>query len=81
MVVLESNLGYTQLHALLERAGDRARIAPEQAQRALKDMVFERWVAEGCEERTDTLKMVRVGGWVEGWVSGRGGGRGSSRTH
>ena len=24
----------------------------------LKDMVFERWLAEGCEERSDTLKMV-----------------------
>lgn len=25
----------------------------------LKDMVFSRWLAEGCEERSDTMKMVR----------------------
>ncbi len=24
----------------------------------LKDMVFDKWLAQGCEERTDTLKMV-----------------------
>lgn len=36
----------------------RSKIAPEEAQRALKDLVFSRWLAEGCEERSDTLKMV-----------------------
>ncbi|PRW45202.1 ATPase of the AAA+ superfamily (ISS) [Chlorella sorokiniana] len=58
IVVLESNLGYTELHDLLLRAGDRSKIAPEEAQRVLKDMVFSRWLAEGCEERSDTMKMV-----------------------
>lgn len=29
----------------------------------LKDMVFARWLAEGCEERSDTLKMVGACGW------------------
>lgn len=58
IVVLESNLGYLELHDLLLKAKDRSRISPEQAQRVLKDMVFARWLAEGCEERSDTLKMV-----------------------
>jgi hypothetical protein len=58
IVLLESNTGYTELHAMLEAAGGRERIAPEAAQRALKDLVFERWLAQGCEERADTLKMV-----------------------
>ncbi|EFN56148.1 hypothetical protein CHLNCDRAFT_51790 [Chlorella variabilis] len=58
IVVLESNLGYTELHDLLLRAGDRSKIGAEEAQRVLKDMVFERWLAQGCEERSDTLKMV-----------------------
>ena len=34
-------------------------ISAEEAQRTLKDMVFAKWLAQGCEERTDTLKMVR----------------------
>jgi hypothetical protein len=32
----------------------------------LKDLVFARWLAEGCEERSDTLKMV--GGSMGGWA-------------
>ncbi len=31
----------------------------------LKDMVFERWLGQGCEERSDTLKMVS-------WLIGAG---------
>ncbi|KAI3426218.1 hypothetical protein D9Q98_008594 [Chlorella vulgaris] len=58
IVILESNLGYTELVDLLLRAGDRSKIEPEEAQRVLKDLVFARWLAEGCEERSDTLKMV-----------------------
>ena len=62
IVVLESNTGYVELHALLEgAAGGRASLRAEAAQRALKDLVFARWAAQGCEERTDTLKMVRAG--------------------
>lgn len=40
----------------------RSRISAEEAQRALKDMVFARWLGQGCEERSDTLKMVRRAG-------------------
>ena len=35
----------------------------------LKDMVFARWLAEGCEERSDTLKMVGAG---RAWMAGEG---------
>lgn len=59
VVLLESNLGWTQLHELLESyKGDQSSISAEHAQRTLKDLVFQRWLEEGCEDRTDTLKMV-----------------------
>ena len=58
IIVLESNTGYTSLHSMLDKAGSRERISPEQAQKELKDLVFERWQKQGCEERTDTMKMV-----------------------
>ncbi len=29
----------------------------------LKDMVFSRWLAEGCEDRSDTMKMVGLAAW------------------
>lgn len=35
-------------------------ISAEDAQRALKDLIFSTWAAEGCESRTDTLKMVSL---------------------
>ena len=57
IVILESNLGYLELHELLKRHG-RDAISAEQAQRVLKDLIFERWTRQACEDRTDTLKMV-----------------------
>jgi hypothetical protein len=58
IIVLESNTGYTSLHRMLQNAGSREKISPEKAQKELKDLVFERWQKQGCEERTDTMKMV-----------------------
>jgi len=58
IIVLESNTGYTSLHSMLQQAGAREKISPEKAQKQLKDLVFERWQKQGCEERTDTIKMV-----------------------
>lgn len=60
IVILESNTGFMKLHDMLEAAGARERISPELAQRTLKDLVFERWKAQGCEERDDTIKMVGI---------------------
>lgn len=57
IVILESNLGYLELHGLLQ-SRCRETISAEQAQRVLKDLIFERWLKQGCEDRTDTLKMV-----------------------
>jgi hypothetical protein len=58
IIVLESNTGYTSLHSMLQQAGSREKISPEKAQKELKDLVFERWQKQGCEERTDTIKVV-----------------------
>ena len=35
-------------------------ITPEDAQRALKDLVFSMWADDGCEARADTLKLVSL---------------------
>lgn len=67
IILLESNLGYLQLLGLLKASRSRAEVTAEQAQRVLKDLIFERWERQACEDRTDTLKMVGLGGsWVEG---------------
>jgi hypothetical protein len=39
-------------------AGWDAQVDAEGAQRMLKDLVFENWIADGCEDRIDTVKMV-----------------------
>lgn len=61
VVLLESNLGYLQLLGLLKSSPSRAEVTAEQAQRVLKDLIFERWERQACEDRTDTLKMVGRG--------------------
>ncbi len=38
---------------------DSRQVVAEEAQRALKDLIFQAWAAAGCESRADTLKMVR----------------------
>ena len=40
--------------------GVTVQIAPEAAQRLLKDLVFAQWSEEACEQRMDTLKMVSL---------------------
>ncbi len=60
MIILESNSGYLQLHELLQAAGHRGKVRAEDAQRVLKDLVFDLWRSDGCEERSDTLKMLAL---------------------
>lgn len=60
IVVLESNLGYSLLHRLLEDAGDRNRIRLDDAQRALKDMIFKIWRQQECEAFSDSQKLLRT---------------------
>ena len=76
IVVLESNLGYSVLHGLLEGSagsiGDGTRdgtgiavrrrrdeVPMEDAQRALKDMIFSVWREQGCEDFSDSQKFMR----------------------
>lgn len=35
-------------------------ISAEEAQRVLKDLIFQSWAAADCESHADTLKMVRT---------------------
>lgn len=59
IILLEANTGYTQLHQMLEDVGgDRTKISAEEAQRVLKDLIFQTWAAGDCESHADTLKMV-----------------------
>jgi ATP-dependent Clp protease ATP-binding subunit ClpA len=74
IVILESNLGYSVLHGLLEGTGgnrgsvegmrnavrrQRDEVPMEDAQRALKDMIFSVWRAQGCEDFSDSQKFMR----------------------
>jgi ATP-dependent Clp protease ATP-binding subunit ClpA len=62
IVVLESNLGYSVLHELLENGGyprGRDEIPMKDAQKALKDMVFSVWQEQGCEDFSDSQKFMR----------------------
>lgn len=60
IVVLESNTGYLELLDLREKYKSRKEISAEEAQRVLKDKVFSKWAAQGCEERVDTIKTVSL---------------------
>jgi ATP-dependent Clp protease ATP-binding subunit ClpA len=60
IVVLESHLGYHSLYNVSKayQTRDPSRLQPEELQRMLKDIVFEKWSQQNCEEDSDTLKMV-----------------------
>ena len=60
IVVLESNTGYLDLLDLREKYSSRNDISAEEAQKILKDKVFSKWAAQGCEERVDTIKTVSL---------------------
>lgn len=59
IIVLESNLGYGVLHTMLEEKGGREKIDMQEAQRALKDMVFQVWQQQKCEDFSDSQKLLR----------------------
>lgn len=59
IIVLESNLGYSLLHGMLEKSGGRNNISIDQAQKELKDMVFKWWTMQKCEDFSDTQKLMR----------------------
>ncbi|MEW5297527.1 MAG: hypothetical protein WDW36_000732 [Sanguina aurantia] len=58
IVLLESNLGYLDLMRMLTRAGDRSKISMEDAERMLKELVYNHWRKDGCEGYDDTLRFT-----------------------
>ena len=44
----------------MRKSTDMVQISAEEAQKVLKDLVFSMWADDGCEERTDTLKMLTL---------------------
>jgi len=61
VVLLESNLGFSTLHRMLEDvpSGQREDIEMDRVQRALKDMVFTVWQKQQCEGFSDSQKLLR----------------------
>lgn len=61
VVLLESNLGFSTLHRMLEDvpSGQREDIDMDGVQRALKDMVFTMWQKQKCEGFSDSQKLLR----------------------
>ncbi|WPT12885.1 Torsin-1A [Picochlorum sp. SENEW3] len=61
VVLLESNLGFSTLHRMLEDvpSGQREDIDMDGVQRALKNMVFTMWQKQKCEGFSDSQKLLR----------------------
>jgi Torsin len=57
IIVLESNAGHADLHALVADAG-RDAVTLEAATRAVKDALYASWAAPSCEPRADTLRAL-----------------------
>ena len=60
IVVLEANAGSLEMYKMLHAAESREALSPETAQRALKDIIYQRWVGEACEEAIDTQKLLSL---------------------
>lgn len=60
IVIMESNLGMSELEQLLSTVGGRAKISPEDAERRVRDLVFAHWQRSGCESFEDTLKLTSL---------------------
>lgn len=57
-MILESNLGQSQLHKMLVQAGDRAKVTKEAAHNSLRNLVYEVWSQAKCESHVDLIKML-----------------------
>jgi hypothetical protein len=60
IVVLEANTGSAHMYKLLSAAASRAELSAETAQRALKDILYNKWLQDGCEELVDTQKTLSL---------------------
>jgi ATP-dependent Clp protease ATP-binding subunit ClpA len=58
IIVLEANAGSLQLFKLMNDAGSRASLSVERMHRALKDVVYQAWSRDGCEDAIDTQKLL-----------------------
>ena len=59
--LLESNLGYGKIvEALAKADGKQEDVDPEKLQYTLKNMMFNLWQSEKCEDRVDTLKSLSL---------------------
>jgi len=60
IIVLEANVGSSYMHRLLSEASSREALSAETAQRLLKDVLYNKWLQDGCEEPVDTQKTLSL---------------------
>ena len=60
IIVLEANVGSVHMFKLLSEAPSRAALSAETAQRLLKDVLYNKWLRDGCEEQVDTQKTLSL---------------------
>jgi ATP-dependent Clp protease ATP-binding subunit ClpA len=60
IIVLEANVGSLHMFRLLSEAPSRAALSAETAQRLLKDVLYNKWLQDGCEEQVDTQKTLSL---------------------
>lgn len=59
IIILESNAGHADLHALVTTSpSGRDGVTLEAATRAVKDALYAAWAAPACEPRADTLRAL-----------------------
>ena len=60
IIVLEANVGTLHMYKLLSEAPSREALSAETAQRVLKDVLYNKWLKDGCEELVDTQKTLSL---------------------
>ena len=60
VIVLEANVGSVHMYKLLSEAPSREALSAETAQRVLKDVLYNKWLQDGCEEQVDTQKTLSL---------------------
>ncbi|DBA91747.1 hypothetical protein WJX77_012496 [Trebouxia sp. C0004] len=58
IIILESNLGQSQLHKMLIQAGDRKQVRAEDAHSSLRNLVYNIWSQGNCESHVDIIRML-----------------------
>jgi ATP-dependent Clp protease ATP-binding subunit ClpA len=60
IIVLEANIGTSHMYKLLAAANSRDALSAEDAQRTLKDILYNKWLLDGCEAPVDTQKTLSL---------------------